>query len=57
MARSPEQDFRCTLCGATFKAIYSPAPDKDVVCNECGLRHSPEKLRRLIAAKKASGRR
>ena len=57
MPRPPEQTFRCTLCGTTFKAIYVPAPGRDVVCNDCGLRHSPEKLRQLISDKKAKGQR
>lgn len=54
MARSSftEKQFTCSLCGDTFQALASPTPVADPVCMSCGLRHGPEKLRRLIRERK-----
>ncbi|MCM2332957.1 MAG: hypothetical protein NDI82_03310 [Anaeromyxobacteraceae bacterium] len=53
MARSSFQqvEFRCVLCGARFTALAGAQPQVATpVCMDCGLRHSTEKLRQLIAA-------
>jgi transcription elongation factor Elf1 len=51
-----ETQFVCAICGARFKALAGPNPPATTFCGDCGLRHSPEKLRQLAAAKKAKKR-
>ena len=62
MARSSFQqvEFRCVLCSARFTALAGAQRQvANPVCMDCGLRHSTEKLRKLVAAfvaKRGAGR-
>ena len=53
-----ERSFRCSICGAAFNALTGmDTVVNEPVCMDCGLKHSPEKRRRLTQERKQRTRR
>ncbi|WP_242370680.1 hypothetical protein [Anaeromyxobacter sp. SG26] len=48
-----ERSFRCSVCGATFKALTDKHKTvAEPVCMDCGLKYSPERRLRLTEERK-----